>query len=281
MDFQTILSAEDLHSNINHPDWVIVDCRFYLEDLDRGHQEYLESHIPGAIYVHLDDDLSGEIIPGKTGRHPLPDSQVIADRLSNWGIDNSTQVVVYDNNNGAIAARLWWLLRWLGHKSAAVLDGGWDAWVGQDYPGESGEISNQRKIFQAVEQPDHIADADLVDQIRNDNNFILLDARPPARFWGLEEPIDERAGHIPGAVTAPYELNLTPEGYFKSAAELRERFESLLEGVPPSQVIVYCGSGVTANHNLLAMAEAGLDMALMYPGSWSEWITDSNRPIGP
>lgn len=281
MGHKTILSAEILKDNLDNANWAILDCRFYLQEPERGYQEYLESHIPGAIYLHLDRDLSGKIQAGKTGRHPLPDSQTFAERLSNWGIDNSTQVVAYDSAGGAIAARMWWMLRWLGHEQVAVLNGDWKAWSSLGYPIESGAVTRARREFKASEHPEYIADAAMVEQIREDDDFMLLDARSPNRYWGLEEPIDIRAGHIPGAVTAPYENNLTPEGYFLSASALKERFTSLLEGVPPSQVVVYCGSGVTSNHNLLAMVEAGFEMALLYPGSWSEWITDPSRPIGP
>jgi thiosulfate/3-mercaptopyruvate sulfurtransferase len=281
MEFKTIISAETLHNNLDHPNWAVLDCRFYLQEPDRGHQEYLESHIPGAVYIDLDKDLSGEIYPGRTGRHPLPDSRVFAERLSRWGIDNSTQVIAYDNKGGALAARLWWMLRWLGHEQAAVLNGDWRAWIEGGFPLESGEISRERKEFNPEEHPEYIADAALVDEIRGDDNYLLLDARSPQRYWGLEEPIDQAAGHIPGAVSAPFENNLTADGYFLSAAELKERFDNLLEGIPPAQVIVYCGSGVTSNHNLIAMVEGGYEMALLYPGSWSEWITDPDRPHGP
>lgn len=281
MAYKTIISAETVQENLNRPDWAILDCRFYLQEPGLGYQEYLESHLPGAIYIDLDRDLSGEIIPGKTGRHPLPDSATFAERLSNWGIDNQTQVIAYDNIGGGMAARLWWMLRWLGHERAAVLDGDWRAWTSRGYPVECGDVTRERRVFKPVEHPEFIADAGLVEQIREDDDYLLLDARSPSRYWGIEEPIDARAGHIPGAVTAPFENNLTPEGYFLSAVELKERFESLLEGVPPSQVIVYCGSGVTSNHNLLAMVEAGYEMGLLYPGSWSEWITDPSRPVGP
>jgi thiosulfate/3-mercaptopyruvate sulfurtransferase len=279
MSYRTIISAEKVHENLDNPDWIIVDCRFYLDEPDQGRLEYLESHIPGAIYVHLDDDLSGEIIPGRTGRHPLPDSKVFADRVANWGIANRMQVIAYDRNGGALAGRLWWMLRWLGHEKVAVLNGDWKAWTEGDYPLERGNNSAQRKEFVAEEHPEYIVDAAEVEILRQDENIILLDARSPQRYWGLEEPIDTRAGHIPGAITAPYEQNLDPGGYFLSAEALRERYENLLEGIPPSQVIVYCGSGVTSTHHLIAMMEAGYEMALLYPGSWSEWITDPDRPV--
>lgn len=281
MEFKTIISTQSLQENLDNPNWAILDCRFYLQEPERGHREYLESHIPGAIYIHLDGDLSGDIVPGKTGRHPLPGSQVFADRLSSWGIDNSTQVIAYDNKGGALAARLWWMLRWLGHERVAVLNGAWKAWSDEGFPVESGPAVRKKKEFKAVEHPEYIADVDMVNEFREDDNFLLLDARSPNRYWGLEEPIDIRAGHIPGAVTAPFENNLTPEGFFLSADELKQRFDNLLEGLPPSQVIVYCGSGVTSNHNLIAMVEAGYEMGLLYPGSWSEWIIDPSRPVGP
>jgi len=281
MEFKTIISAEDLRDNLDDPDWAIVDCRFYLLEPEKGFQEYLESHIPGAIYAHLDRDLSGQVIPGATGRHPLPDSEAFAERLAMWGIDNSLQVIIYDNKGGALGARLWWMLRWLGHERVAVLDGDWRAWIDKGYPVESGEVTRERREFQAVEHPEYIADVSMVERIREDDNYLLLDARSAQRYWGLEEPIDSIAGHIPGAVTAPYENNLTAEGYFLNSHELKERFELLLDGVPPSQMVVYCGSGVTSIHNLISMVEAGYEMGLLYPGSWSEWITDPNRPVGP
>jgi thiosulfate/3-mercaptopyruvate sulfurtransferase len=281
MTYQTLIDVATLKKKLADPQWAILDCRFYLQEPDRGHQEYLAAHIPGAIYVDLDQDLSGEIIPGTTGRHPLPSSQSFSELLSSWGIDNSTQVIAYDNLGGAIAARLWWMLRWLGHSHVAVLNGAWQAWSRQGFAVESGEITRERKEFRARVHPEYIAELELVEQIREDDNFLLVDARSSNRYWGLEEPIDTRAGHIPGAVSGPYALNLTPEGYFLNPDQLKERFENLLVGVPPSQVIMYCGSGVTSAHNLLAMVEAGFDMALLYPGSWSEWITEPGRPIGP
>jgi thiosulfate/3-mercaptopyruvate sulfurtransferase len=281
MDLKTIISAETLQENLDNPKLAILDCRFYLQEPDRGYQEYLEAHIPGAIYIHLDKDLSGEIIPGTTGRHPLPSSQTFMERLSNWGIDASTQVIAYDNLGGALAARVWWMLRWLDHSNVAVLDGGWQAWIAAGYAVESGENKRERKNFQGQEHPEYIVDAELVEEIREDENHLLLDARSPNRYWGLEEHTDPVAGHIPGAINAPFENNLTPEGYFLSPDKLKERFENLLADVPPSQVVVYCGSGVTAVHNLVAMVAAGYEMALLYPGSWSEWITDPNRAVYP
>ncbi len=281
MEYKTIISAEALKAELDNPSLAVMDCRFYLGEPELAYQEYLEAHIPGAVYVHLNRDLSGEIIPGKTGRHPLPDSQTFAERLSSWGIDDTVQVVAYDNAGGAMAARLWWMLRWLGHDRVAVLNGDWRAWVKAGYPVESGQRTRERKEFPPREHPEYMVDSEFVNQVREDDGYLVLDARAAERYWGLEEPLDKIAGHIPGAVTAPYELNLNGEGYFLAPAALRERFENLLNGLPPERVVVYCGSGVTSIHNLIAMVEAGFDMPRLYPGSWSEWITDPERPIAP
>jgi thiosulfate/3-mercaptopyruvate sulfurtransferase len=281
MDYKTIISTRDLQANLGNPQLAVMDCRYYLSEPERGHQEYLEAHIPGAVYLHMDRDLSGEIIPGKTGRHPLPDSQIFAARLSSWGIDETIQVVAYDNSGGGMAARLWWMLRWLGHDRAAVLNGDWRAWVKDGFPVEAGENTRPSKEFHACEHPEYLVDSVFVEQVRGDDDFLLLDARSPERFWAMKEPVDGKAGHIPGAVTAPFALNLDKDGYFLEPASLRERYENLLNGLPPEQVIVYCGSGVTSNHNIIAMVEAGFEMPKLYAGSWSEWITDPDRPVAP
>lgn len=281
MAYQTIISAGDLNKNLTNPTWAIFDCRFYLGETERAAREYLEGHIPGAVYVDLDRDLSSEVIPGKTGRHPLPDSQIFADRLSTWGIDDEVQVVVYDNEGGGLAGRLWWLLRWLGHKNVAVLDGDWNAWNNGNYPVEIGEVKNNTKVFMAVEHPEYLVDLNYVDEIRLDPDYLLLDARSAERYWGLKETVDIKAGHIPGAVTAPYSENLNKNGFFLTPAQLKERFQNLLDGIPAENVVVYCGSGVTAVHNIIAMVIAGYSMPKLYPGSWSEWSLDPDRPIAP
>ncbi len=281
MAYQTIISASELSNDLTNPNWVILDCRFDFQDTDLGFQEYLKGHIPGAVYVHLDQDLSSEIIPGKTGRHPLPDISGFSEKLSSWGIDSSVQVIVYDNLNGGLAARAWWLLRWLGHKNVAVLDGGWTAWENANNPVETEAISKAARTFSPVEQPNFIADADFVELTRLDPDYLLVDSRSSERYWGINETTDPIAGHIPGAMTAPYEGNLDENGFFVKTEELKERFGFILEGIPPENVIFYCGSGVTAAHNILAMVEAGYDMPRLYPGSWSEWITDPERPLSP
>jgi len=280
MAFKTILSATELNNNLDSPDWAIMDCRFDLDNPELGHQEYLAGHIPGSLYINLNQDLSSEIIPGKTGRHPLPDKSILADRFSSWGIDSLTKVVIYDNKNGGLAARLWWLLRWLGHENAAVLDGGWPAWDIEKYPVETGEITREPRIFSPGEHPEYFVDANVIEEIRLDPDYLLVDSRAAERYWGINETIDSVAGHIPGAMTAPYAGNLDDQGFFLKTELLKDRFENLLDGIPAEQVIFYCGSGVTACHNILAMVEAGYDMPMLYPGSWSEWVTDPDRPVG-
>ena len=281
MGYKTILSINDLKENLDDQNWVIVDCRFDLQDPDQGYKDYLTGHIPGAVYAHLDRDLASEIIPGKTGRHPLPSVDQITKALSDWGIDNSTQVIAYDCRGGGLAARLWWLLRWLGHEKAAVLDGGWPAWVKDGGVVEKGEISNQPRNFSPLAHPDVIADVEYVEQIRQDPDYLLVDSRSSERYWGLNETSDPVAGHISGAITAPYAANLDEGEYFLTTEQLKERFENILQGIPPENVVFYCGSGVTAAHNILSMVAAGYEMPKLYPGSWSEWITDPNREIGP
>jgi len=281
MEYKTIISAADLFDNLDHPDIAIMDCRFYIPEPDRGYQEYLAGHIPGALYLNLDQDLSGEIIPGKTGRHPLPEVEVFTERLSGWGIDRSTQVIAYDNMGGALAARLWWMLRWLGHDRAAVMDGGWNAWLKAKYSQEITVQSREPKEFIAKVNPDYIADLTFVDEIRLDPDYLLVDARSAERYWGLKETIDVKAGHIPGAVTAPYLENMTEDECFLPVEQLMERYQDLLDGIPAENVILYCGSGVTSVHSMIAMVMAGFDMPKLYPGSWSEWSADPDRPIAP
>ncbi len=281
MEYKTIISAADLFENLDHPDIAIMDCRFYIPEPDRGYQEYLAGHIPGALYLNLDQDLSGEIIPGITGRHPLPEVKVFTERLSGWGIDRSTQVIAYDNMGGALAARLWWMLRWLGHDRAAVMDCGWNAWLKAKYSQEITVQSRELKEFIAKVNPDYIADLTFVDEIRLDPDYLLVDARSAERYWGLKETIDVKAGHIPGAVTAPYLENMTEDECFLPLEQLMERYQDLLDGIPAENVILYCGSGVTSVHSMIAMVMAGFDMPKLYPGSWSEWCADPDRPIAP
>ena len=277
--FKTIISKTELAEILNSENLVIIDCRFSLVDTDGGRKEHAESHIPSAQYAHLDDDLSSPIIPGKTGRHPLPTIEKLTETFSNWGIDDSVQVVAYDQGHGGIAARLWWLLNWLGHENVAVLDGGWAGWTKADLPTSSEKNEPQKRNF--IPQIDNTKQVpiDFVDAIRNDSEFCLIDSRTAARYRGENEPIDPIAGHIPGAISAPFPENLDETGHFLSKEKLRERFENLKKETPSDETVFYCGSGVTACHNLLALKHAELGDAKLFVGSWSGWIADGNRPI--
>ncbi|NBC18742.1 MAG: sulfurtransferase [Bacteroidetes bacterium] len=281
MPHTTLISAQALHAHLDDPDWAVVDCRFALDDPEAGRRAYEAAHVPGAVYAHLDDDLSGPIVPGVTGRHPLPSVDEVAETLSAWGIDADVQVGVYDDAGGALAARLWWMLRWLGHDAAAVLDGGWPAWQAAGFPTCSGVEQRPRRTFVPEPCPDLIVDAEDVEALRTDPRYRLLDARAAVRYRGEEEPLDPVAGHIPGARSAPYADNLKADQHLRSPEALRERFEAIIGETPAERVVCYCGSGVTAAHDLLAFAHAGLGLPRLYPGSWSEWITDPDRPVAP
>jgi thiosulfate/3-mercaptopyruvate sulfurtransferase len=282
MTHTTLISPHACFPHLDDPAWAFVDCRFTLADPEGGRRAYAEAHLPGAVYAHLDEDLSSPHRPGLSGRHPLPPVERLVERLSDWGIDAEVQVVAYDDTGGAIgAARLWWLLRWLGHTPVAVLDGGWQAWVREGLPVRGGSESRRRRPFIPKLRPEMVAEVDEVALRRNDPAYRLLDARAAERFRGQNETIDPVAGHIPGAISAPYAANLDPaSGCFRPAPELRALYQRLLSGALARQVIAYCGSGVSAAHTVLAIEHAGLGEARLYPGSWSEWITDPARPIG-
>lgn len=279
MFYTTIISALELVNHITNPNWAIIDCRFSLDNPERGRKDYVQSHIPGAIYAHLNEDLSDQIIPGKTGRHPLPNVETFAQTLSKWGIDSHVQVVAYDDKGGSIAARLWWMLGWVGHNSTAVLNGGWQQWIKNNYLVKSGVETRKFSTFVPRLRNELVLNANDVLRILNNPGFRLLDSRSADRYRGEHETVDPIAGHIPGALSAPFADNLNPEGLFLPREELKTRFQTLLGNVPPERAVFYCGSGVTASHNLLALAYAGLGDARLYAGSWSDWITDPNRPI--
>ncbi|MFZ1639956.1 MAG: sulfurtransferase [Candidatus Contendobacter sp.] len=277
MYHDTLIDAATLHAHLDDPDWVVVDCRFSLMDTAAGRRAYRESHISGARYAHLDEDLSSPITP-TTGRHPLPDPARLARTLGEWGIGHKTQVVAYDDMGGMLAsARLWWLLRWLGHDAVAVLDGGFPAWQRAELPLTAESPNVQPTVFHG--RPDDRLWLTTAQVQALPAEKVLLDARAAARFRGEMEPIDPVAGHIPGAVNLPTEGNLTADGLFLPRAELRARFAAALGDRSPTAVVHSCGSGVTACHNLLAMEAAGLRGSRLYAGSWSEWIRDPGRPM--
>jgi thiosulfate/3-mercaptopyruvate sulfurtransferase len=245
-----------------------VDCRASLADPDLGRRVYEAGHIAGAVYLSLDDDLAAP--PGAGGRHPLPDPEILAARLRALGINDGDQVVVYDDAGGAFAARAWWCLRWLGHEAVAVLDGGLKDWPvplsTETVTPAPGNFSIREPLTRTVDAATLAADL---------NAYTLVDARSEARFRGEEEPIDPVAGHIPGAICRPFQENLDDQGRFRAPRALAKRFPS------GENTVCYCGSGVTAAHNVLAMRLAGLPEPLLYPGSWSEWILDEARPRAP
>lgn len=282
MVYTTLISVTELIAHLDDPLWTIVDCRFSLEDPQRGRNDYLRAHIPGAVYAHLNEDLCAPHVPGVTGRHPLPTPEQLAQKFSQWGIGPGVQVVAYDDweaASGGVAARLWWSLRWLGHDAVAVLDGGWKKWVEEGLPWRSGWEVRSPKTFVPKPRPELIVSASEVEAMRLDPAYRVVDSRSADRYRGENETIDPVAGHIPGAINIPYADNVGPDGLFKSREELQERFMTLLGDVPAQNVIFYCGSGVTACHNLLAMLHAGIGEARLYAGSWSDWITDASRPV--
>ncbi len=274
--YSSLIEAQDLYLILQQPDTVVVDCRFSLSDTEAGRKAYLMGHLPGAVYAHLDEDLSARVVPGKTGRHPLPDVAQCEQLFSKWGIAPGVQVVAYDDQGGAFAARLWWLLHWLGHEKVAVLNGGWKAWNDKSLPISNTITFKNPRLFTAVRQEALTVSADeLLDNLTT-ARFRVVDARAVERYSGEVEPIDPVAGHIPGADNLPYAENLDANGRFRAAEFLLDRFRSPGSA---SQAVFYCGSGVTACHNALAYYHAGLGMPRIYPGSWSEWITDISRPV--
>jgi thiosulfate/3-mercaptopyruvate sulfurtransferase len=280
MTFTTVVGAAELARHVSNPDWILIDCRHDLFNPDAGRAAYQAGHLPGARHAHLDLDLSDKR-PGPNGefrgRHPLPERAALIDTLRRWGINDHTQVVGYDAQGGIFAARLWWMLRWAGHAAVAVLDGGMQAWAAQggmlsaEAPSAArGNIQERPALVSTVSVADVMAN--LAQQTRT-----MIDARAPDRFRGENETLDPVGGHIPGAKNRFFKDNLGADGQFKPAAELRADFGALTSS--PATTIMYCGSGATACHNLLAMEIAGLPNAALYPGSWSEWCADPARPV--
>lgn len=280
MPLAQLIDATELSARLSQPQLRILDCRFSLDDANYGRRSFAEAHIPGAVFVDLEKELSGPVTPGHTGRHPLPEPMHLISRLRAAGLNDDSEVVLYDDGSGAFAARAWWLLAWLGKRNGVyLLDGGLKAWRDADgamtadtpavTPGEFSGTPDDRMVIDAQQLLAQLQQRDLT----------LLDARALPRFLGKEEPIDSIAGHIPGALCVPFTENLDDTGHFLSPDELRSRFSAKLAGRPEDSIVAYCGSGVTACHNLLAMCLAGYPLARLYPGSWSEWITHPERPV--
>jgi thiosulfate/3-mercaptopyruvate sulfurtransferase len=277
MEYTTLISVADLAKNLENPSFVIFDCRHELANPAFGLAAYAESHVPGARFANVDKDLSATP-NGSNGRHPLPDPDVFMAWLGRMGVSRDSQVVAYDQAGGAYGARLWWMLRWVGHARVAVLDGGWQAWTGAGQP-VTREVPRARPATFAGTPDESRVDTAYVARHLNSPDMLLIDARANDRYRGQNETIDPVAGHIPGALNRPFKDNLEASGRFKSSAELRAAFEPLLDGLPAERVVHQCGSGITACHNLLAMEIAGLGGSRLYAGSWSEWIADPGRPI--
>ena len=276
--FTTVISTEQLNQHLLDPRWVVIDCRFTLTETEAGRSAYAKGHLPGARYAHLDQDLSG-LKTGHNGRHPLPDIQTFALTLGTWGIDQSTQVVVYDDSFGAIAVRLWWMLRWMGHDAVALLDGGLPKWQREQRPTVQDLPQVTPKIFAPQVRHAMLAETDSVLKAPEKHSSLIVDARAEMRFIGEIEPLDAIAGHIPGAKNLPFDDNLDLDGTLQSAEDLRQQYLEFLGENSPEQVIHMCGSGVTACHNILAMEIAGLPSGRLYAGSWSEWIDDPKHPV--
>src|SRR6267154_3452032 len=277
MILTALVSAEILAQRLDDPDWVVFDCRHDLTDPTRGRAEYSASHIPGARFLHLDEDLSSPKT-GRNGRHPLPDPQVLMEKLGRAGVDSRKQVVAYDAQGDLVAARLWWLLRWLGHLPVAVLDGGWNHWISEGRAQTAEVPQPQPTRFSGKANPNWVG-ADFVRARLYDPGTVLVDARAPDRFRGQNETLDPVGGRIPGAYNRYFRDNLDASGRFKTPEVLREEFGAVLGLSGAENVVSYCGSGVSACHNLLAMEVAGLRGARLYPGSWSEWCADPSRPV--
>jgi thiosulfate/3-mercaptopyruvate sulfurtransferase len=279
MPFKTLITTAELAQHLDDPHWAIVDARYSLADHDLGERNYLAAHIPSAVYAHLERDLSSPQVAGKTGRHPLPPPDAIAHTLSQWGIDAATQVAVYDDSSGVYAGRLWWMLRWLGHDAVAVLDGDWRQWQHEGRPTRAGVESRSPRTFVPHVRSELLVTAEEIEARLGDPSLRLYDARGADRFRGENETLDPVGGHIPGARSAPYAGNLDAGGRMLPPDALRARFEELLGDTPATEAIFYCGSGVSVAHDVIALQHAGLGMPRVYVGSWSDWISNGQRPV--
>ena len=275
---ETLVSVAELAAHLGDSSWRVFDCRHDLANVEYGTQAYARGHIPGALFLHIDRDLSGAKT-GRNGRHPLPDAGGFAATLSRCAVDANIQVVAYDNEGGIFASRLWWMLRWLGHKRVALLDGGLAAWKRARLPLQLEVPAVQPSEFRATLADPPIDVQEVLANLQT-KRMQLIDARAPERYRGESEALDPVAGHIPGALNRFYADNLDDdEAYFKPASQLAADFATLLSGRDPHSVVHVCGSGVSACHNLLAMEIAGLSGSRLYPGSWSEWCADPGRPV--
>ena len=280
--FSTLISTADLAAHLDDPSFVVVDVRHDLAKPQAGRDAYAAGHIPGAFFLHLDDDLSGpkQGIDGVfRGRHPLPERADFARKLAALGVGDETLLVAYDEADGMYASRLWWMALWIGHGRAAVLDGGLRAWRDAGLP-VTPQLPRARARALPLRDPlVATVEAEEIERALGTSRLRVVDARAAERYRGEVEPLDAKAGHIPGAVNRPFKMNVTPEGRFRPGGDLAREMHPLLSGVAPRDVVIQCGSGVTACHHILAMAVAGLPLPRLYAGSWSEWSASPHRPI--
>lgn len=280
---EILITPAQLQEAMAREPWLIFDVRHNLADHDAGRREYDEGHIPGALYLDHEQQLAAPRT-GLNGRHPLPSRDDFAALMHGMGLRPESKVAVYDASGGMFAAHLWWMLRWMGHTRVAVLDGGWQAWLASGAAAEAGQARPPQVAAPGQpgdEQGGTMPTVDAAGVMANLKNpvFTVVDARAAERFRGEVEPMDPVAGHIPGALNRPNSQNLQSDGRFKNAEQLRDEFTALLEGRSPAQIVHQCGSGITACHNLFAMELAGLRGSALYPGSWSEWCSDPQRPV--
>jgi thiosulfate/3-mercaptopyruvate sulfurtransferase len=274
----SLISTDLLAEHLSDSSWLIADCRYNLKDEHWGHAQYIASHVPGAVFVSITHDLSTRPT-GTNGRHPLPSPEAIAATFSRLGIGDETQVIAYDQDAGAFASRLWWMLRYLGHDAVAVLDGGFAKWERERRATRGGEETRPAATFTPRLRGGMRVTAEQVVARVGDQSMLLVDARSPERYQGQPDPLDNVPGHIPGARNRFYRQNITATGTMRPGAELKVDFERVLGGRSPNDVVMYCGSGITACYNLLAMEHAGLHGAKLFAGSWSEWEADPARPV--
>jgi thiosulfate/3-mercaptopyruvate sulfurtransferase len=280
MPIAQLISPQALDLKKEQAGLVILDCRFALEDPDYGQRSYAEGHIAGSSFADLERDLSGPVIKGVTGRHPLPDPEKLVERLRTWGVNADSEIVLYDDGPGTFAARAWWLLAWLGKRDGVfILDGGLKAWHAAGLPLSLDPPGTSPGSFSGTPDNSLLLSTEQLQQRLGQPTLTLLDARAQPRFRGEVEPIDPVAGHIPGAQCSAFSENLGSDGRFLPADQLKQRFAAKLGDRSPTELVAYCGSGVTACHNLFALCLAGYPLASLYAGSWSEWITDPKRAV--
>ena len=278
MSYITIISAENLIKSLQDENTLVFDCRCDIKDTTYGIQAYTEGHIPGSIYVNVDTDLASEKTPS-SGRHPLPDVHALSEKLSQWGLSSEKQAVIYDDASGAFAGRMWWILKWLGHKKVAVLDGGLGSYMSTGGKLTTDETIFEKNIFTPNIQSEMVVEITDVEEAQYKMNKLIIDARSKERYLGIKDLVDPIAGHVPGAISHPLSLNLNKDGKFRSPEDLKLAFDKIIADTTSENVISMCGSGITACHNILAMEIAGIKGIKLYVGSWSEWITDKSRPI--